>query len=246
MENKTKKSRKLRQWLKRVVLHRLGIATATAFLIGKSNKYIIQPFLKYFFTKHSIYKTVLTILILYAPFVHVHAKVGQPGFGDYQFMMSFLWAIGYPITGFFLGLFNLYYAKKSKTDRKFRVILSYGVMMVAAFYIVIAFFPMTKEYTLLGYNSLFASIAILSVFIIVFISEKARLIEDTIKDKEKLNEAIKLIFRLRNKHFMEVGTRALYAEMHDRAMESDKTVKEITEEMEEDVLATTEKIVDLP
>ncbi|MFD2566111.1 hypothetical protein [Pseudotenacibaculum haliotis] len=181
---------------------------------------------------------------MYAPFLYLHAKIGQKGFGGYTYLNSFLWAIGYPLTGLSLGLLFLYYSKREKHDKKFRVFLSYGVMTVSMFYIVMAFFPKTKEYTLVEYNGLMFSIALLAVLIIVYISEKARLLEDTIRDKEKLKIAIGHILRVRNEHYKKPASKALYAEIHDEAMRNVTTVKEDSEDYDEDFIKTLKKIDD--
>ncbi|WP_348713923.1 hypothetical protein [Tenacibaculum sp. 190130A14a] len=60
--------------------------------------------------------------------------------------------------------------------------------------------------------------------------------------EEKIKTLIEFIFRTRNNYYTEVASKALYAEIHNKALKSDKTVEENSKDFEEDLLKTFEKI----
>lgn len=193
MENQKMKKSQQQKSKRERVSHRHTIETATEFQTGWSS--IATTLKKYIFSKHSIFKTACTFFIVYAPFFHIHVEASTTTeIGGYTYLMSFLWAIGYPLSALAFGMLFNYYAKSEVKDRLFRIVLSYCIMAVAAFYITMAFFPITKEYGLIEYHLIISAIAILAVIILVYISAKVRQLEDALRDPEKLKEIFRNIF----------------------------------------------------
>ncbi|WP_299833797.1 hypothetical protein [uncultured Tenacibaculum sp.] len=70
------------------------------------------------------------------------------------------------------------------------------------------------------------------------------LIKRVLSEKIKIKTLVDFILRIRGKHYPEIGSKALYAEIHDRSLKNGKTVDESSDEFEDDFINTLEKIVD--
>lgn len=105
------------------------------------------------------------------------------------------------------------------------------------------FTPENKVTTLWIYFTLLFLGSVFSSYAIILISRALQLTGSILEIK--LKEAINFIFRVRSNHYPKVGSKALYAELHDRAMKADESVSDNAEEFEEDFLDTMEKITDV-
>ncbi len=94
-------------------------------------------------TKNSLYTTVITILAVVAPFLHLLAKSGQPGLFGYKWMTSFLFALGWPITTICMGLL-LYMASEHIEGemRKGFALISTVIIGLGMYYLMYTLIPM--------------------------------------------------------------------------------------------------------
>lgn len=60
--------------------------------------------------------------------------------------------------------------------------------------------------------------------------------------KENIKNLLAFIIRVRTKHYTTVAEKALYAELHNEAMEAKDTVEDNANEFEEDFYDTLEKV----
>ncbi|WP_408040301.1 hypothetical protein [Tenacibaculum amylolyticum] len=70
------------------------------------------------------------------------------------------------------------------------------------------------------------------------------LIKKVSSKKLKIQTLVDFTLRVREKHYPEVGSKALYAEIHDKSLKNGKTISEISDEFEDDLLSTLEKVVE--
>lgn len=73
--------------------------------------------------------------------------------------------------------------------------VAFTTMILGGFWVAMAFFPATKAYSYIGYHSMILGISITGVLILNFVSHKARLFEESIRDNEKVKQLIRSLFK---------------------------------------------------
>ena len=94
-------------------------------------------------TKNSLYTTLITILAVVAPFLHLLAKPGQAGLFGFKWMSSFLFALGWPISIICAGLL-LHMASEHIVGelRKGFALISTIIIGLGIYYLIYTLVPM--------------------------------------------------------------------------------------------------------
>lgn len=143
------------------------------------------------------------------------------------------------LLGFISSLFGIY--SNYNEDKELKPLLTkIGVLLcsISMFWIFWVFFNSMINENKVIYLLLFLSVSLISTVII------NRGIKLLFSKKFKIKVLVDFVFRTRNKHYPEVASKALYAEIHDRSLKNDKTIEQSSNEFEDDLLETFEKIID--
>lgn len=221
-------------------------------------------------TQHIFYLSALSIIILTAPSFWLLVDSNTPGILDFPYLGGFLHAIGWNITLISTGLVLLYISKvfknsaiylkdiqiglsknESLTLKKqsefhlavstYLYFLSYASIGLGSFYLLHNISPMSSETILPVYYAVLVLGSFLTLLAIILISKFVQISEEYLKNLN-IKTLIAFIFRTRNKHYPNVASKALYAEIHDKAIAADDTVADNANEFEEDLLTTLEKL----
>lgn len=107
----------------------------------------------YLTTKSSIYLTVLSLLTVIAPFLHLFATPGVSGYFGFSYMSSFLNALGLPLMTISMSLLMLFSSDQFNNEysNPFKG-LSTIILFIGCFYLFYVFIPMS-DYSNFTYYS---------------------------------------------------------------------------------------------
>lgn len=202
---------------------------------------------EYLTTKSSLYVTTLIFIGCISPFIHIIYGVNDTkGIFGYTYMSSFLNAVGRINALLCASLFIKFAAKK--VDNDYKRVINFGANMflyVSCFFLVGLFLPKKVLFNTLDLprkyywiSMIFLSVSsgyFLSLFQKIFIYSEEKL-------KSNIVLLVSFIMRVRKDHYPKVGSKALYAEIHDKALRSETTTEEDTNSFEEDMLETLEEL----
>jgi len=143
------------------------------------------------------------------------------------------------LLGFISGVYGLY-SNLNKDNEVKPILNKVGVLLtsISMFWLFWVFFNSIINQNNLIYLALFIIVSFITTYIVFSLLKKLSL------KGLKIKELVNFIFRTRNKHYPEIASKALYAEIHDRALKNSKSVENISNDFEEDMLKTFEKITD--
>ena len=162
-------------------------------------------------------------------------------FKSFQFFLGEIgWAVGLLLYALINLLHSLYvrnrYFKKEFTGK---ILLDSTLLFVGCFYTFYVFY--TKD----DFSKTIYFVAMLVCTVMLILASK--LIVDTYSKmhqylRDNINSLIAFIFRIRNKHYRKVATKAMYAEKHDIAIAKYGTLEDNYKEFDNDFYTTIHKI----
>jgi hypothetical protein len=153
-----------------------------------------------------------------------------------QFMFMFFWALGWVVSTIITPI-----SIRAKSDEIKRACdqASFLLMSVSIFWLFWVFFNNIITQNNWWYVVMFIGISFISTHIIL------RTVKYYTSKQNKIKTLISFILRVEKNHIAELGAKALYAEINNKAMKTDQTTKENIENYEEDQLDTLEEILNL-
>ncbi|SED09246.1 hypothetical protein SAMN04489761_4248 [Tenacibaculum sp. MAR_2009_124] len=143
------------------------------------------------------------------------------------------------LLGFYASIISIIssYSKDIQLNKIIRK-ASYLTGSISLFWIFWVFFNDLINLNQKNYFYLF----LITSFIATFIIFKA--IKFIVNRKISIQNLVDFIYRTRNKHYPEVASKALYAEIHDKALKNGESIEKISNKFENDLLDTLEKVAD--
>ncbi|WP_440880685.1 hypothetical protein [Tenacibaculum sp. C7A-26P2] len=122
--------------------------------------------------------------------------------------------------------------------RKIASIASYCTGSISLFWLFWVFFNSIINENNLLYLFMFLTFSLI-VFFIIF-----KTIKLFASKKLSVQILVDFIYRARNKHYPEIASKALHAEMYDEALKNGKSVASISENFDNDLLNTLEHVIE--
>lgn len=142
-----------------------------------------------------------------------------------------------------LGLTNVFLAivANNNNDKDLKPYINKALFFtgsISMFWMFWVFFNDLINQNNLVYLFMFILVSFISTYLLSSFIKKIN------SKKMKVKVLINFILRVREKYYPEIGSKALYAEIHDRSLKNGKTIDESSDEFEDDFLTTLEEVVD--
>lgn len=164
---------------------------------------LVQKFKEFLKSKNSYFILVICFLAIISPFSYMAVPFQMPGWFGYTYMKGFLWQMGFPFSTMMVGIIVNFYSKKMNEGKDFMLLFSKIILLIGSFFFVMGFYQMSRKLDLRVYYSIVLATAILSVSILLFISNQMRRIENTLRDKEKVKQLVRNLFSFISKNVRE-------------------------------------------
>ncbi len=155
------------------------------------------------------------------------------GRSDFKFWLT---QFGIILLGLYFSVKSLYddYRKKLRTGHQF---ISQIGILVSLFWMYHLFFKTAADFYTETYVITEIVLCIIAAFFI------ANLIKYYAKKENVVKGLISLVLRIKTKHYRNILVKALYAEKHDKSMDSIETTRSQSDEFDRDVKDTFNKVL---